>query len=387
MSRWKTVTLGEVASIERSVVESSEIENGTLYVGLENIASGGALTGVRPVANGELASSKFKFTERHILFGKLRPYLAKIARPTFAGVCSTDILPILPSGDLDRAYLAHFLLQPSSVAWANARATGANLPRLSPGALSETLMPLPPVPVQRRIADVLDRAEALRAKRRASLARLDDLQQAIFLNLFGDPVTNPRPWPQRIGESVCTRITVGVVVKPASYYRPEGVPALRSLNVRPGKIVTDDVVYFSPVDNETRLAKSRLREGDVVVVRTGQPGTAAVIPAALDGANAIDIIIATPDRTQLLPEYLCAFLNSDGGKRIVLGAQRGQVQQHFNVGSLNAALIPVPQLALQKEFSAHLASLERLRGVLQRSLDSLTALANSLQERAFSGQL
>ena len=129
MSTWATVALNDVADIERDIVDSTEIERGTLYVGLENIESGGRFVGVRLVDAGELASSKFAFTRQHLLYGKLRPYLAKIARPDFEGICSTDILPILPGPKLDRGYLAWLLLMPEMVALMSSRATGANLPR------------------------------------------------------------------------------------------------------------------------------------------------------------------------------------------------------------------------------------------------------------------
>ncbi len=144
MSAAKTVALSDVAVIEREIIDSTAIKTGTLYVGLENIESGGRFVGVRPVDAGELASSKFAFTPQHLLYGKLRPYLAKIARPDFEGICSTDILPVLPGPDLDRSYLAWLLLAPEMVALANSRATGANLPRLSPTALAELRIPLPP---------------------------------------------------------------------------------------------------------------------------------------------------------------------------------------------------------------------------------------------------
>ena len=135
MSVWKKCSLHEVAEIKRDSVEASAITDGTIYVGLENIESRGGFVNVRSVANGELASNKFTFTERHVLYGKLRPYLAKIARPSFDGVCSTDILPILLGPELDRDYLTHFLRQPTMIELANSRAAGANLPRLSPKTL------------------------------------------------------------------------------------------------------------------------------------------------------------------------------------------------------------------------------------------------------------
>src|SRR3989442_5439727 len=152
MTAPKRVPLNDVAVIERDIVDPTAIESGTLYVGLENIESGGRFVGVRPVDAGELASSKFAFTPQHLLYGKLRPYLAKIARPDFEGICSTDILPVLPGPDLDRGYLAWLLLTPEMVALASSRATGANLPRLSSHALGELKIPLPPLPEQRRIA-------------------------------------------------------------------------------------------------------------------------------------------------------------------------------------------------------------------------------------------
>jgi len=192
MTTVRRVALQDVATIERQVVEPSEIEDGTLYVGLENIESGGRFIGVSPVDAGELASSKFAFTQRHVLYGKLRPYLAKVARPDFEGICSTDILPILPGPDLDRGYLTWLLLTPQMVALAASRATGANLPRLSPTALAEMSVPLPPLSEQRRISEILDKADALRAKRREAIAQLNTLARAIFLDMFGDPVINPK---------------------------------------------------------------------------------------------------------------------------------------------------------------------------------------------------
>lgn len=194
MNRWPTERLGDIAEIERDAIEPRDIKDGTPYVGLENIQSGGVLVNVRAVDAGELASNKFQFSRRHVLFGKLRPYLAKIARPDFEGICSTDILPVLPGPKLDRNYLSHFLLTPRMVSIASSLATGANLPRLSPTALAELPVPLPPVSEQRRIAAILDKADALRAKRRAALAQFASLSQAIFLDMFGDPVPNERGW-------------------------------------------------------------------------------------------------------------------------------------------------------------------------------------------------
>lgn len=265
--------------------------------------------------------------------------------------------------------------------------SGTSQPQIIRQSIVRIEIPLPTLSEQRRIAEVLDRAEALRAKRRAALAQLDSLTQVIFLDLFGDPLTNPRNWPTVRFDEICERVTVGIVVKPASYYVSEGVPALRSLNIKPGKIVLHDLVYFSESDNNTKLAKTKLKAGDLVLVRSGQPGTAAVVPHELDGVNAIDLLIATPLPKLVDVTFLCDFFNSVGGRNLVLSKQRGQVQKHLNVGSLNEAVIPLPPIPLQREFARRVTAVEALKLAHRASLVELDALFASLQHRSFSGEL
>lgn len=378
----RTVALGDVAEIERRGVDPSSVPPETLYLGLEHIERGGRIIGHETVAGANLASTKFMFTEEHVLFGKLRPYLGKVSRPGFSGICSTDILPIRPGRQLNRDYLAHYLAQPSIVEFAASRATGANLPRLNPTVLAKIRMPLPPLEKQRRIAELLDHADALRAKHRQVLTNLDALVQSIFHDMFGLPSCEVRPFAE-----ACERVTVGVVIKPASHYVRDGVPALRTLNVKPGRIDLEELVYFSEASNRGPLAKSRLRAGDLVVARTGKPGTAAIVPPELDGANAIDLIVATPETAVASPIYLESLLNSKIGRRIVSAAARGQIQQHLNVGALKVAPVPLPSLHEQREFGARIGAVNAQRAVVQRALTSDDGLFASLQARAFRGEL
>lgn len=178
--RIRSVPLGEIVEITRDAVLPEAIKPGTRYVGLENITGSGEFIGVHAVENGDLASTKFSFTAKHVLYGKLRPYLRKIARPNFDGICSTDILPLMPGPKIERNYLAHFLRLDSSVAFAESRSVGVNLPRINPGVLATMEIPLPPLEEQRRIAAILDKADVLRQKRRLALQKLDSLSEAFF---------------------------------------------------------------------------------------------------------------------------------------------------------------------------------------------------------------
>ncbi|MBP0484049.1 restriction endonuclease subunit S [Sagittula salina] len=384
---WATAKFSEVATIERNSVAPAAITSGTTYVGLEHISSGGESLSPVQVEAGELSSNKFAFDADTILFGKLRPYLAKVVAPSVSGVCSTDILPIRPGGDLDKKFLLHFLLSPKQVAYVANRATGANLPRLSPKELAAMEIPLPPLEEQRRIAGILDAADALRRRRREALALLDTLPGAIFAEMFGDPRDNPLSYPARKLSDLCSRITVGVVIKPASYYVDDGVPALRSVNVREGGFDFKDMKYFSQETNDGPLKKSKLKKGDVVIVRTGQPGRAAVVEEEIVGANCIDMLIASPKEDELLPYFLEAFLNSEAGRQMALSNQTGQVQQHLNATALKGIDFITPPIEEQREFARRLDEIRRAKERLNVHLCELETLFASLQSRAFAGEL
>jgi type I restriction enzyme S subunit len=296
------------------------------------------------------------------------------------------IFRVLPDARrVERRYLRHGL--ELALGEMQRHLHGATMQHVNRGEFLATKLLLPALSEQRRIAELLDRAEALRAKRRAALAQLDTLTQSIFLEMFGDPLGNPMNWPLVRFEDLCNRVTVGIVVQPASYYVSEGIPALRSLNVRAGSIDLEFLVYFSERDNATKLAKTRLKTGDLVLVRSGQPGTASVVPPDLDGVNAIDLLIATPKGEIADSTFLCAFFNSSGGRDLVLSKQRGQVQKHLNVGSLNEARLPLPPLRMQREYARRVVCGGELRKSVLSSVRELDSLFGSLQHRAFRGEL
>ena len=384
MSAMQHVALRNVAQIERDIVDPSAIEDGTLYVGLENIESGGRFVGVRPVDAGELLSSKFSFTPRHLLYGKLRPYLAKIARPEFDGICSTDILPVLPGHNLDRSYLAWLLLSPHMVAQASSRATGANLPRLSPNALAELTIPLPSLHEQRRIAEILDKADALRVKRREILAQLDTLTQSIFLDMFGDPATNPKGWPySRLGD--VTDFYAGSTLPAGDAFngQADGYFLLKvsDMNLAGNKVYLESCQQWSA---EPGAASSTCPAGSVVIPkRGGAIGTnkkrIAVRPSVLDPN--LMAIWPRPDLIEL------SFLYSWLLRLDLASITSGSSVPQLNKRDLDPLSIPVPPLEAQREFSHKFGAMEGVVMLHDRALSVCDTLFAALQHGAFQGEL
>ncbi len=387
MNDWKSVALSEVADIERNSVEASAIRDGTLYVGLENIQSGGDFLNVRAVDAGELASSKFAFTGEHLLYGKLRPYLAKIARPAFAGVCSTDIVPIKPGPRLDRDFLSHFLRQPSMVDFANSRATGANLPRLSPRMLAGFEVPLPPLPEQRRIAAILDQADTLRTQRRAALAQLDSLTQSLFIDMFGDPSSNPKRWPMGRIADLLESASYGTSEKsgPVGAY-----PVLRMNNLtRTGELDLTDLKFMDLTPSE--LERYLTRPGDVLFNRTNSAelvGKTAMVPAGAPALAYAGYLVRLRVNAENEPLYLTRFLNSGYAKRMLRNMCKSIVgMANINAKEIQAMKIARPPLPLQQTFATRVQAIEALKAQHRAALAEADALFASLQQRAFAGAL
>lgn len=170
-----------------------------------------------------------------------------------------------------------------------------------------------------------------------------------FVELFGDE-NNSKNWSIVHIEDVAD-VQVGVVIKPSQYYTDEsnGIKAFRSLNVGAGFIKDSDWVYFT-AEGHQKNSKSILRENDLLIVRSGAPGTACVVTEDYVGCNAIDIIIAHPDCEKVNPYYLCTFTNMPHGKKQIVEGTGGAAQQHFNVGKYNKLQLMLPPKELQDKF-------------------------------------
>jgi type I restriction enzyme S subunit len=195
----------------------------------------------------------------------------------------------------------------------------------------------------------------------------------------------PVEWEVQPCAVLCLEIIVGIVIRPAQYYRPDGVPVLRSANVRENRITTEDIVFMSERDNEA-LSKSRLAKGDMVTVRTGYPGTTAVIPSELDGSNCVDIVISRPNREKVRSEFLSIWVNSDRGKRQVLEGQGGLAQQHFNVGEMRTLLVKVPDISEQERIVNLLIMQNSAIDDLAKNQHKLCTIKTALMQDLLTGK-
>jgi len=191
----------------------------------------------------------------------------------------------------------------------------------------------------------------------------------------------PQDWALQKCSSVSTMITVGIVVRPTQYYAEFGVPALRSSNIHAGEIDGEDTVFITE-QADAQLSKSRVRVGDVLTVRTGFPGTSAVVRREFAGANCIDLLITRP-MAGVSSEFLAAWINSPAGKNQVLRRQGGLAQQHFNVGELRELLVALPSRAEQEAIAGALSDAD----AWIESLEKLIAKKRAIKQGAMQALL
>ncbi|HXN22416.1 MAG TPA: restriction endonuclease subunit S [Candidatus Dormibacteraeota bacterium] len=267
---------------------------------------------------------------------------------------------------------------------------GATFKEVSKTVVSRIEIPLPPLAEQRRIANVLDRAEALRAKRRAALAQLDTLTQSIFLDLFGDPAS--KGWPMT---------TIAQIAQNGSIRTgPFGSQLLHSEFVDKGVAVLgiDNAVAnefrwgkprFIPQEKYRELERYTVRPGDVLITIMGTCGRCVVVPddvpLAINTKHLCCITLA-PDKC--LPVFLHAyFLRHPLARRYLDQAAKGAIMNGLNMGIIKSMPIPLPPVQLQQDFARRVAAVEELKATCRTSLSELDALFNALQYRAFRGEL
>ena len=382
--KWPTGALASVAVLDRQSIHPSEVDADTPYLGLEHLDRDGGIDCVETVESAGLKSNKFCFSDGHVLFGKLRPYLRKTVRPEFSGVCSTDIIPILPKDGLSRDYLFYFLRTPATVELATSRCSGANLPRLSPKQLAALQIPLPPLDQQKRIAGILDAADALRAKRREALAQLDTLLQSTFLDMFGDPVTNPMGWDTSALGEVGEVITGNTPSRKHPEYYGEDIEWIKSDNINdPSFVLTE--------------AEERLSVAGKAVARTSPRGS--ILVTCIAGSPSCIGNAAIADREVAFNQQINAFVPGERialwfafgmfwvGKRLVQSASTSSMKGMVSKSAFSTISIPIPPTSLQSRFAAIGESVEHQKASQRAHLAELDTLFTSLQSRAFRGEL
>ncbi len=343
------------------------------------------------------------FLRGDVLLAKITPCFenGKIAQATIAhevGFGSTEFHVVRPHADkADARYLMHFLRQPNIRLDGERKMTGSGGQRRVPEHfLAGLQMQLPQLPEQRRIAEVLDRADALRAKRRAALAQLDSLTQSIFLDMFGDPKVNEKKWNKAEIGSVISAFRGGANLGPDDFF-DHGFPILHKGAIKPSGVIEVDGKKKTYAAEEFARAHFRCQVDRGCLVVTLRD----LVPAGPNIGLVADLkngpfdayllaqgaygFLPVPDK--LVAEYFVYLSNMPNFRHVLRQNAVGSTQIHIRTPIYLSIHIPLPPVDLQQTFAHRITIIEKLKATQRTALTELNTLFASLQHRAFRGEL
>lgn len=390
-------SLADVAEIspgfDRTLIRA--LDEVVSFVPMASISeTSGSVTSEEPRVLSDVLKGFTSFRDRDVLVAKITPCFenGKIAHArikTRFGFGSTEFHVVRPHADkLDDRYLFHFLRQPQIREAGERRMTGSGGQRRVPRAfLADLAVPLPPLPEQRRIAAILDKADALRAKRRVAIAKFDQLLQSVFLDMFGAKEFDIVPL-QDLLPSAPGAIRTG----------PFGSQLLHSEFVEAGVAVLgiDNAVQnvfaqgkprFITEDKYRALARYRVKAGDVLITIMGTCGRCAVVPDDVPVAiNTKHLCCITLDRNKCMPDFLHSyFLMHPTARRFLSDRAKGAIMDGLNMGIVKELPVQVPPLSQQQKFVAIKKALADQRSHLETHNEQLSDLVTALQAQAFAG--
>lgn len=390
------VPLGEVADINP---QQPKIDPGDTvsFVGMAQLDAITAQTGPgEPRRFADVSKGYTVFQDRDVLLAKITPCFEnnKIGQATLGqkvGVGSTEFHVIRPGGQLIDRYVLHFLRQAQIRSQGELRMTGSAGQRRVPVAFLQTLpIPLHPLDEQRRIAAILDHADALRAKRRQVISHLDDLAQAIFADVFGRCSGSVPRWPTVLLRDVIAQGPQNGLYKPASAYGT-GVPIVRIDSFQDGaRAIVNSLKRVRVSTDEAE--KFSLANGDLLINRVNARshlGKSTVV----EGLNETTVFESNMMRIRLdtsaaLPTFVGAAFQTPHLKYQIQHAAKDAVNQSsINQKDIESLELPLPPIEHQRLLLARRRLVEASADTARRSLTGLDTLFASLQSRAFRGEL
>lgn len=306
--------------------------------------------------------------------------------PAKSSVIST-MQYIIPNDTVDISYLAYAMEHMNLAKYFS----GATIPHIYFKDYQKEELPLPPLEEQRKIAAVLDKISDLIGKRRTQLDKLDDLVKSRFVEMFGEPISNPFGWQVKKLADVSVLITNGNTPKGGSEnYVNEGIMFLRSQNVWRNRIDLEDVAYIDK-DTHAAMAKSSVHDKDILITKTGRINTensslgrAALFHGADNSANINGHVYLVRLDGTVVPEYVVAILTGEPYRRYIRKVCVGGIdKRQINLDQVENFPIILPSIELQEQFTTFVAQTDKSKLAIQKSLEKLEILKKSLMQKYF----
>jgi type I restriction enzyme S subunit len=292
-------------------------------------------------------------------------------------------IKIIDESKLDYSYLKYWF-QTIKGQLVN-RAVGGTLQNISLGIVKDLQIPLPPLATQKCIAEILDASDALRRKDKELLKKYDELAQAIFIDMFGDPVKNEKGWEVKKLEELSTDIVDCPHTTPIHSKETTEYPCIRTSEMNRGKIFWGSMKYLNQMEYEKRVRRLIPKGGDIVYAREGSYGQAVLIPETYYFSLGQRTMLIRPNNKLINNVFLWYHINSDFVYRQAKRMNMGSTVGHVNVSDVKKFDILCPPVSLQTKFANYMDIVLRNDSFLENN--NTVDLFDSLIQKAFKGEL
>lgn len=296
------------------------------------------------------------------------------------------VAKIYPNELIENRYLYHYMNKLKDIIYD--KAAGCAQPNISPNEIGEIEIYVPTIETQKKIVEVLDKSQSLIDKKKEQLDLLDELVKSRFVDMFGDPITNPKGWDKYKLSDYIEFLTSGSRGW-SCYFSDEGEMFLTIKNVKNNHIQIDNMQYVI-VPNTKEAARTKVKEGDLLISITADLGRTGVVSKEIEEFGAYinqHLSLVRLDKKRLNPLYTSYFLESDGGKIQFTSKNQIGVKSGLNFDAIRSIEILVPPIEEQNKFVEFVGEIDKLKIKMEASLTELEDNFNSLMQKAFKGEL
>lgn len=387
---WEQKAFGEVVKLSKSKYDPKKSTDCFPCIELEHIVQEtGQLTGNVPASN--LGSTKNKFKAGDVIFGKLRPYLRKYAQPNFDGVCSSEIWVFSPTKKIINPYLFQLVQTNQFISEAN-KSAGSKMPRADWGVVSEMIFPLPPLPEQRKIANILSTWDKAISTTERLIDNSKQQKKALMQQLLtgkkrllddsGKPFEGE--WETAMLSDI-GKVSIGLVTTMTKYYVDDGIPLIRNSDIKPNTVNKTKMLQLCS-DFSSDYDNRKLRKGDIVTVHTGEVGVSSVIDDELDGCIGFATLNTRPNTSKVNSHYLSWYFNSERFINWCVSMSTGDGRQNLNLKDFVKAKVLLPSLGEQQKIVSVLNNADKEIGVLVQQLADLKQEKKALMQQLLTGK-
>lgn len=394
MSKWPMVRLGDVCEVNpRTNVENLDIE--VSFVPMSCISENGTLELLETRSFTEVKNGFTTFQDRDVIFAKITPCMENGKGAIVDRLCngvgagSTEFHVIRPDqSKVLSEWIFLFTKWDHFREEAKLNMTGsAGQKRVPKKFLLEHLLPLPPLETQKKIADVLDKAKSLIDLRKKQIEKMDLLIKSKFIEMFGDPVTNPKGWPTKELKDITSKIGSGATPRGGKEsYIKYGICLIRSMNVHNGKFKYEELAHIDE-SQAKQLENVTVFENDLLINITGASvARSCVVPKTTLPARVnqhVSIIRCNPKVISY--QYMNKLLINESyqKKLLSIGGAGGATREAITKRQLELLEIPLPPLDLQNQFACFVELVEKQKKLFEQALDKMEINYKSLMQEYF----